>query len=157
VIVDAVGVCESDKATSKPLDRKPSSRSTSCSLTSEPAGRTRTVSRRSPPGWPGSGESEHGPGRADRRRRGRQVARSAGRRPARQHLPDQVEAQAVAMFQLPAGTEPTEKQLDAAEAARMQAALRRSWRRRSARRSRSVAGGQTISGRSSMKSPATSS
>ena len=37
---------------------------------------------------------------------------------------DKVEQQAIAMFSLPAGTEPTEAQLDAAESARMQAALK---------------------------------
>jgi type I restriction enzyme, R subunit len=54
VLIDAVGVTESLKSVSQPLERDPTSASASFSNRSRPVGATRTPSRRSPPGSPPS-------------------------------------------------------------------------------------------------------
>lgn len=125
VIVDAVGVCESGKSTSKPLDRKPSVKfdkllnfvgnggadadtvstlacrlaKLNCETTSDQCERIATAAK---------GQSLEVLTRA---------------------LLDSIDADAVQehaahKFNLPAGTEPTDEQLDAAETERMQTALR---------------------------------
>src|SRR5205807_1554346 len=120
VIVDAVGVCESGKATSKPLDRKPSvafdklltyvgaggaDADTVSTLAARLARLGREVS---------ADQDDRIAGAAG----GKTLEALAGDLLASID-PDKVEAHAAATFNLPAGAEPTDAQLDAAEAARM--------------------------------------
>ena len=125
VIVDAVGVCESDKSTSKPLDRKPSvafdkilkfvaAGGADADTVSTLASRLARLNR------------ETTPDQIDR------IAETANGKTLTtltndllQSIdPDKIEDHAVRLFALPPGTVPTDEQLDAAEAARMQSALR---------------------------------
>jgi type I restriction enzyme R subunit len=124
VIVDAVGVCENDKTTSRPLDRQPSvplekllqmaaQGMVHADLASALAARLSRLNRE----MTYAQQSE--------------VTQAAGK-PLTTLVadllasvnPDQTAAKAVAKFGLPAGTEPDEKQLDAAEQESMTAALK---------------------------------
>lgn len=125
VIVDAVGVCGSNKETSKPLDRKPSvaldklltfvgaggaDADTVSTLASRLARLGREVSRDQN-------------GRIADVAGGRTLDALAGELLASINA-DKVEDHAAQKFNLPTGTEPTESQLDAAEMERMQAVLK---------------------------------
>lgn len=126
VIVDAIGVCETDKTNSKPLDRKPGM-SLAHVLNSIAAGMVNadlvsTLAARLARLQQQVDEAQA--------QRIEEVSGVAGGLPTlTKNLlasidPDQVEARAAVKFKLPAGTEPTEEQLDQAERAAMAEAVK---------------------------------
>ena len=125
VIVDAVGVCEDEKSTTKPLDRKPSvplekimslvgAGAADADLVSTLAARLARIERQ-----------------LDDAQRD-DIANAASGKPLpilnaellRSIEPDEVVNQAVEKYQLPADQQPTDEQLDAVEQERMRAALK---------------------------------
>ncbi|MFO0964624.1 MAG: type I restriction-modification enzyme R subunit C-terminal domain-containing protein [Gemmataceae bacterium] len=125
VIVDAVGVCEEDKSCSKPLDRKPSvpldkllnavkTGVVDADLVSTLAARLTRLDRAMD-----HAQEERVAKAAD----GATVAQLAASL-LKSIDPDGVLAHAVTKFKVPAGTEPTDEQLQKAERERMQAALK---------------------------------
>jgi type I restriction enzyme R subunit len=125
VIVDAVGVCEEEKAATKPLDRQPSvaldkilalvaAGAADADLVSTLAAKLARLDRQLAPAQQTT------------------IAQAAGGKalPAlcadllRSIDPDEVTKQAVEKFQVPEGQEPTERQLQQVEQDRMRAALK---------------------------------
>lgn len=125
VIVDAVGVCEEEKAATKPLDRKPSvsldkimalvgAGAADADLVSTLAARLSRLDRQLAPAQQTA------------------IAQAAGGKNLpvlcadllKSIDPDEVTKQAVQKFQVPEGQEPTEKQLQQVEQDRMRAALK---------------------------------
>lgn len=125
VIVDAVGVCESAKSTSKPLDRKPSvAFDKLLNFVGNGAADADTVSAlASRLARLNCNTTADQDARVAAAAQGKSLEVLTGELLASIDA-DAVEAQAVAQFKLPDGAAPTEEQLDAVEAERMQAALR---------------------------------
>ena len=125
VIVDAIGVCESAKTASKPLDRKPTVPFDKLlNFVGNGAADADTVStlasRLARLNCETSADQD---ARIAATAHGKSLEALTGELLASIDA-DAVEACAVAQFNLPEGTAPTEEQLDAVEAERMQAALR---------------------------------
>jgi type I restriction enzyme R subunit len=125
VIVDAVGVCEDEKAVTKPLDRKPyialdkvldavKTGVADADLVSTLAARLTRLQRQL--------EDQHE--RAIVKAAGGATVPALAAALLRSIDPDEVARHAAEKFQLPPGQEPTDQQLQKAELERMQAALR---------------------------------
>ncbi|HUE71426.1 MAG TPA: type I restriction-modification enzyme R subunit C-terminal domain-containing protein [Pirellulaceae bacterium] len=125
VIVDAIGVCESEKSATKPLDRQPSvpldkilnlvgAGAASADIVSTLASRLARLEREIEPD--AEAELTAAAGGKDLATLSRDLLASID--------PDTVAAQAKTKFTLPAGTEPSEQQLDTIEHERMRQALK---------------------------------
>ena len=125
VIVDAVGVCEDDKTTTKPLDRKPSVPLDKLLQSAARASPTPTSSPRWPPGWPGSisGSTAEQQDHITTAAGGKSLAELSA------ELLSSIDADTSAAaarrkFNLADEPKPTDQQLDAVERNRMAAALK---------------------------------